>query len=126
MKIDLEWDFSGEGKWFDFDEDVKLKLRFVPREKLTGIVQRHTRHTRRGEQTDSVKVNSDLYEYAISDWEGIHIADRKAECTRENKIRLLNVHYELFRFVDETITDRDKFFDGGSLEKNSETSSDSN
>lgn len=45
MKIDLEWDFGDEGKWFDFDEDVRLRLRFVPREKLTGIVQRHTRRT---------------------------------------------------------------------------------
>lgn len=94
-----------EGVWFDFDEDVKFKLRYVTPEFVKKSRLKHVKKKFFKGQEQEVVNQSDwdaeMIDYIIEDWQGVIGQDgQPAPCTKENKMAvvMLSASHSTFIF----------------------------
>ena len=107
MAINLSNANKEEGIWVEYDEDVSFKIRhlspkktqdmrkgFLKRKTIGGMV--HEEMT----EKDQKSFDNALFDYMIEDWKGIVLDENvPAECTKENKIKLMNYSIDVSAFI---------------------------
>lgn len=99
--------------WFDFGNDAKVQLLFLPKDELTRIVKRHTRvEFKRGVQrdvTDDDKSNIELGRTVVKGWEGLTMDGKEFPYTQANCDLLMRKSYAFNNFVNERCVEIDEF-----------------
>jgi len=106
--------FSSEdkGTWFWFDEDNHelggLCLRELSTDEYQRIERMTVKHRKKfshGMAYDDSEVDEKLaakmrWEFCITDWKEVELDNVKLDCTRENKVKMMNVTNFVKFFVD--------------------------
>ena len=93
MKINTKLE---EGKWVDFNETVKFKIRAFPMKNLMLISKDF--------ENENLTAGLKVIEYSVCDWKGIEKEDGKLfEYNDENKMYLFNYYIDFFTFITEEI-----------------------
>jgi hypothetical protein len=111
----LNRNYSDEGKWYGFGEkvpgasdcasppkmvysaEVKIK-KLTPKERKT-ILKNNTVIRKGVEKVDFQNYGQELAVQSISDWKGFTSNGDDLECSRDNKIFLLENYFEFCEFV---------------------------
>lgn len=110
MKFDLE--NLNPGIWFTHDEGGKIQVRAIPLEALKKIERQTTKKRveyKRGQRleytdVDDEKQNELIWDYCIISWKNIEDDNGKPiECTKKNKIDLMNKSVVFATWVAESI-----------------------
>jgi len=114
MKLDLN-NVEIEAKWFEYDDDVEFKLKYISPEAGRRIRVKHTKKKWKKGVHEEV-VNDDAYsdelaDYIIADWKGIEVGDQPAPCTIEWKKKLLDASTDHARFIYNVAQDITNFID---------------
>jgi len=88
MKINTK---LAEGKWVNYNEKVKFKIRAFPTDELKLLTD---------EFTPNQVIGKIMCEYSVMDWEGFEDEDdKKYICNDDNKSYLLNYYDEISNFL---------------------------
>lgn len=96
MKLVVDKNKNEEGKWVEYEEGVKLKVRPLYASTTRKIRSKcvSVKNTRRGREEilNDDKFEEEMADYLLEDWEGVvDESGNELECTRENKIALLDI-----------------------------------
>ena len=130
---------ENEGTWFWFDEDnqdaggVRLReLSTKEHQRIERTTVKHRKKFSHGAAYDDLEVDEKLasrmrWDYTIVDWKEIELDGVKLECTKENKVKMMNVTDFVKFFVDsmEVLVETNKPLEEARL-KNSGSSSSGN
>lgn len=134
MRVDLSIGTklsSSEGVWVEFDNDVSFKVRYASPEVIRKIRKGHTkrgwRQNARIETVNDDAFDAELWDKVIEDWKGIVIPDDTgkeiiAPCTKENKLKLIDISAEHGSFILEQATDISNFIDVAQEDKETKNS----
>ena len=101
-----------EGTWFWFDEDnhdaggiCLRELSTNEHQKIERTTVKHRKKFSHGMAYDDMEVDEKLasrmrWDYCITDWKEIELDGEMLECTRDNKIKMMNVMDFVKFFVD--------------------------
>lgn len=83
-----------------------IKAKPLTREQYAIIQKRHTKVTARGQQTDDLAVEMDMFIRCVVSWEGIvDQIGTPLPCNDETKRTLANKHWQFSGMVNSAITD---------------------
>lgn len=93
-----------EGIWFEYDTEVAFKIRYLSPEKVRQLRKPHVKTKWvRGEQVETINddaFNDSLNDYIIADWRGVESEPgKKADCSLENKKKLVDVNGDVTSFI---------------------------
>lgn len=103
------------GTWFHFDPANEtlggVCLKTITPEELRRIEQmtvRHRKKIKRGIAYDDPEVNEKLadelrWDFCIVGWKEISIGGQPAECTKENKLKLMNGSEDFRKFIGSSL-----------------------
>ena len=123
MKLDLSTGSklsSSEGVWVEFDNDVSFKVRYASPEVIRNIRKGHTKRRWRSNQQIEIvnddEFDAELWDKMIEAWKGVTMFDSEgktgeAPCTKENKLKLIDISAEHANFILEKSTDISTFND---------------
>jgi hypothetical protein len=102
--------------WVEYNDQVSVLLRHIPREKLAGIFKQATRTTwdknHQPETTiDNIKYGELVGEAAIADWAGLVDGEEPFPCTKENKALLMRKWGNFAKFVSDLSSDLDRLIE---------------
>ena len=98
----MKFDTKNEGTWFWFDEDdheaggvclrVCAKADIDKINRLTSTTKREYKGGNRHEYkvVDEKRADELIWDFCIVDWQGVEVDGIDLECTKENKVRLMN------------------------------------
>lgn len=97
----LSADFVNEGKWYDFSEGVRIKIKKITPKENDALLKQATTDFVAGEpQIDRELFGELRKQAAIVDWEGFTSNEEPVPRTPENIIYLLNNCVEFADFVN--------------------------
>ena len=109
---------SSEDKtvWVQYNDEVSVLIRHIPREKFAGIVKMSSRTTwdknHQQETTiDSIKLGELVGDAAIVDWTGLSDGGEPFPCTAENKRLLMRKWSNFAKFVSDLSSDLDRLLE---------------
>ena len=109
-----------------FNDQVKLKIRYVSREKFADLINQATTATwdrkhQKQETLDSLKFGELLGCEAVVEWDGLVMEGKLFPCTPENISILMRKWTEFARFVSDVCTDLERIVevDKEAIRKNS-------
>jgi hypothetical protein len=80
-----------DGKWVDFNEKVKFKIRAFPIDNLMLVGD---------DFQNNIKAGQLICDYCVCDWKGIEDEDgNEYKYSNENKKYLLNYYVEFYEFI---------------------------
>ena len=102
--------------WIDYNEDVSVQVRHVPREELSVIMQKSTKTTwdrkHQAEQSvDNIKYGELMGEAAIVDWSGLEVSGVPLPCTKENRALIMRKWSSFAKFVSDASSDLDRLIE---------------
>ena len=116
--------------WVEYNDDVSVLIKHVPRESLAGILKQATRttwdkHHQPENSVDNIKYGELVGDAAIVDWTGLVDGDQPFPCTQENKKLLMRKWTNFAKFVSDLSSDLDRLMESEkeSARKNSSTTS---
>jgi hypothetical protein len=95
--------------WVDFNDEVRVKLRYISREEMAGIIKKSTviefvNHQKR-ETLDNLKYGELVGLAAIADWSGLVQGSEPFPCTPENVKQLMRLWGDFAKFVSDFSSD---------------------
>jgi hypothetical protein len=106
-----------------FNDEVTVTVKYVPREKFADLINRATVTTfdrkshQKQESLDNLKFGELLGQEAVVDWDGLLNEGKPFPCTPENVALLMRKWSEFARFVSDVSTDLERIVEA---EKESE------
>jgi hypothetical protein len=102
--------------WVQYNDEVAVLVRHIPREKLSGILQQASRTTwdkhHQPESTiDNIKYGELVGDAAIVDWTGLVDGDQPFACTKENKQLLMRKWGNFAKFISDLSSDLDRLIE---------------
>lgn len=107
----MQFNTKNEGKWFYFNEEKKedggVCLRALTLGEAKNISKacskKETKFVKKDvyqwQNIDDEKYNTMLYDYCIVDWKNVVVDGKELECTKENKLLLVNNSNDFCQFV---------------------------
>lgn len=104
---------DGLAVWVEYNDEITVQIKHVPREAMAGILRQATRTTwdknHQPENTiDNLKFGELVGDAAIIDWRGLVDGDQEFPCTPENKRLLMRKWANFARFVADCSSDLDR------------------
>lgn len=102
---------SSLAAWVQFGEDCRVKIRYIPRDKLREIsaksmvVNFDPKSRQKREELDPLKWDILLGHEAIENWEGFVAGDAPCACTPENIEMFMSRWSEFAKFVGDVCVD---------------------
>ena len=102
--------------WVQYNDEVSVLVRHVPREKLSGILQQATRtswdkHHQPESTVDNIKYGELVGEAAIVDWTGLVDGDQPFACNPENRALLMRKCSNFAKFISDLSSDLDRLIE---------------
>lgn len=102
--------------WVQYNDEVSVLIRHIPREALSGILRQATRttwdkHHQPQQVVDNIKYGELVGEAAIVDWTGLIDGDQPFPCTRENKSLLMRKWSNFAKFISDLSSDLDRLME---------------
>lgn len=123
MKLDLDVKLD-EGVWAEFDDDVSFKIRCSTPDYIKKSRKKHTKIRWKANQKvedmntkEEANWTKELWDHIIQDWKGIEIDKVPAECSADNKDRLIKMSGRHANFIQDFSMDIDNYRDKEQQEK---------
>ena len=102
--------------WVQYNDQVNVLIRHIPRERLSGILKQASRTTwdknHQPETTiDNIKYGELVGDAAIVDWTGLIDGEQAFPCTKDNKALLMRKWGNFAKFISDLSSDLDRLLE---------------